>query len=106
MNVVLSSISGSLIGLVIAYIVHPPYPFFKFTIVHVGIGELNSYSRLSLFFILDALAEFRHCLSYTQKYAIKSHFYNVKGFNLRLYGLARWDYIIYYRYKQREFSVC
>ncbi|XP_044465306.1 protein PIN-LIKES 6-like [Mangifera indica] len=41
-NVVLSSISGSLIGLVIAYIVHPPYPFFKFTIVHVGIGNIGN----------------------------------------------------------------
>ncbi|KAJ0088820.1 hypothetical protein Patl1_31620 [Pistacia atlantica] len=48
-NVVLGSISGSLIGLAIAYIVRPPYPFFKFTIVQIGIGELNSYSRFSLF---------------------------------------------------------
>lgn len=39
-NVVLATISGSLIGLVVASIVRPPYPFFKFTIVHIGIGNL------------------------------------------------------------------
>ncbi|KAK0585332.1 hypothetical protein LWI29_026958 [Acer saccharum] len=42
MNVVLATISGSLIGLLIAYIVHPPYPFFKFTIVHIGIGNIGN----------------------------------------------------------------
>ncbi|XP_044473087.1 protein PIN-LIKES 6-like isoform X2 [Mangifera indica] len=41
-NVVLGSISGSLIGLVIAHIVRPPYPFFKFTIIHVGIGNIGN----------------------------------------------------------------
>lgn len=38
-NVVLSSIAGSLVGFVVATIVHPPYPFFKFTIVQIGIGK-------------------------------------------------------------------
>ncbi|CAL5428030.1 unnamed protein product [Camellia sinensis] len=37
-NVVLATISGSLIGLLVASIVHPPYPFFKFTIIQIGIG--------------------------------------------------------------------
>ncbi|KAE9447507.1 hypothetical protein C3L33_20593, partial [Rhododendron williamsianum] len=39
-NVLLATISGSLIGLAVASIVRPPYPFFKFTIVHIGIGNL------------------------------------------------------------------
>ncbi|KAJ7950149.1 Auxin efflux carrier family protein [Quillaja saponaria] len=42
MNVVLGSISGSLIGLAVAYVVHPPYPFFKFTIIHIGIGNIGN----------------------------------------------------------------
>lgn len=42
MNVVLGSISGSLIGLAVAYIIHPPYPYFKFTIVQVGIGNIGN----------------------------------------------------------------
>ncbi|KAI8007702.1 Protein PIN-LIKES 6 [Camellia lanceoleosa] len=37
-NVVLATISGSLIGLLVASIVRPPYPFFKFTIIQIGIG--------------------------------------------------------------------
>ncbi|KAK1264447.1 hypothetical protein QJS04_geneDACA016961 [Acorus gramineus] len=41
-NVVLGSISGSLIGLVVATIVRPPYPFFKFTIIHIGIGNIGN----------------------------------------------------------------
>lgn len=39
MNVVLSSIAGSIIGFIVASIVRPPYPFFKFTIIHIGIGN-------------------------------------------------------------------
>ena len=39
-NVVMGTISGSLIGLVVASIVRPPYPYFKFTIIHIGIGRL------------------------------------------------------------------
>lgn len=39
MNVVLSSIVGSIIGFIVASIVRPPYPFFKFTIIHIGIGN-------------------------------------------------------------------
>ncbi|KAG4937056.1 hypothetical protein JHK85_051975 [Glycine max] len=42
MNVVLSSIAGSLIGFVVATIVRPPYPFFKFTIVQIGIGNIGN----------------------------------------------------------------
>lgn len=38
-NVVLAAISGSIIGLIVASIVRPPYPFFKFTIVQIGIGK-------------------------------------------------------------------
>ncbi|XP_008463302.1 protein PIN-LIKES 6 isoform X1 [Cucumis melo] len=45
-NVVLASISGSLIGLIVALIValivRPPYPFFKFTIVQIGIGNIGN----------------------------------------------------------------
>ncbi|KAI9107972.1 hypothetical protein K1719_020845 [Acacia pycnantha] len=41
-NVVLGSISGSLIGLAVALIVRPPYPFFKFTIVQIGIGNIGN----------------------------------------------------------------
>ncbi|KAI8015998.1 Protein PIN-LIKES 6 [Camellia lanceoleosa] len=37
-NVVLATISGSLIGLLVVSIVRPPYPFFKFTIIQIGIG--------------------------------------------------------------------
>ncbi|KAL9236080.1 hypothetical protein vseg_010787 [Gypsophila vaccaria] len=41
-NVILATITGSLIGLVIATIVRPPYPFFKFTVVHIGIGNIGN----------------------------------------------------------------
>lgn len=52
MNVVLSSIAGSLIGFVVATIVRPPYPFFKFTIVQIGIGTLVMTHESTLFFFL------------------------------------------------------
>lgn len=43
-NIVLGSISGSLIGLAVATVARPPHPFFKFTIVQIGIGEkLHSF---------------------------------------------------------------
>ncbi|CAJ2671055.1 unnamed protein product [Trifolium pratense] len=42
MNVVLSSIVGSIIGFIVASIVRPPYPFFKFTIIHIGIGNIGN----------------------------------------------------------------
>ncbi|KAJ7961029.1 Auxin efflux carrier family protein [Quillaja saponaria] len=42
MNVILGSISGSLIGLAVAYVVRPPYPFFKFTIIQIGIGNIGN----------------------------------------------------------------
>lgn len=39
MNVVLGSMVGSIIGLIVASVVRPPYPFFKFTIIQIGIGK-------------------------------------------------------------------
>ncbi|XP_074311957.1 protein PIN-LIKES 6 [Silene latifolia] len=41
-NVVLTVISGSLIATLVAQIVKPPYPFYKFTIVHIGIGNIGN----------------------------------------------------------------
>ncbi|KAK9755370.1 hypothetical protein RND81_01G020200 [Saponaria officinalis] len=41
-NVMLATLSGSLIGLLVATIVRPPYPFFKFTIIHIGIGNIGN----------------------------------------------------------------
>ncbi|XP_020698986.1 protein PIN-LIKES 6 isoform X1 [Dendrobium catenatum] len=41
-NVIISSTSGSLIGFVVASIVRPPYPYFKFTIIHIGIGNIGN----------------------------------------------------------------
>ncbi|KAM5574566.1 protein PIN-LIKES 6 [Rosa sericea] len=41
-NVVLGSISGSIIGYITASIVRPPYPYFKFTIVQIGIGNIGN----------------------------------------------------------------
>lgn len=42
MNVVLGSISGSLIGFIVASIVRPPKNYFKFTIVQIGIGNIGN----------------------------------------------------------------
>lgn len=41
-NVVLGSISASVIGFIVASLVRPPYPFFKFTIVQIGIGNIGN----------------------------------------------------------------
>ncbi|KAF6164511.1 hypothetical protein GIB67_025337 [Kingdonia uniflora] len=41
-NAILATISGSLIGFLVASIIRPPYPFFKFTIVHIGIGNIGN----------------------------------------------------------------
>lgn len=41
-NVVLGAISGSFIGFLVASVVRPPYPFFKFTIVQIGIGNIGN----------------------------------------------------------------
>ncbi|KAJ3669104.1 hypothetical protein LUZ60_011054 [Juncus effusus] len=41
-NVVMGTISGSLIGLIVAWIIRPPYPYFKFTIIHIGIGNIGN----------------------------------------------------------------
>ncbi|KAI9071837.1 hypothetical protein K1719_046211 [Acacia pycnantha] len=50
-NMFLGSISGSLIGVAVALIVRPPYPFFKFTIVQIGIGNIGNVPLV----LLDAL---------------------------------------------------
>lgn len=42
MNIVLGSISGSLIGFVVALIIQPPKDYFKFTIVQIGIGNIGN----------------------------------------------------------------
>lgn len=41
-NIIMGTLSGSLIGLAVAYIVRPPYPYFKFTIIHIGIGNIGN----------------------------------------------------------------
>lgn len=41
-NVVLMSVSGSLIGLIVATIIQPPSQYFKFTIIHIGIGNIGN----------------------------------------------------------------
>ncbi|KAK3021196.1 hypothetical protein RJ639_046615 [Escallonia herrerae] len=41
-NVLMATLTGSLIGFVVACIVRPPYPFFKFTIIHIGIGNIGN----------------------------------------------------------------
>ncbi|CAA6656970.1 unnamed protein product [Spirodela intermedia] len=41
-NVILATISGSVIGFIVASIIRPPYPYFKFTIVHIGIGNIGN----------------------------------------------------------------
>ncbi|CAM8913769.1 unnamed protein product [Rhodiola kirilowii] len=41
-NVILGSISGSVIGFIVASVARPPYPFFKFTIVQIGIGNIGN----------------------------------------------------------------
>uniref|UniRef100_A0A6V7QRR0 Protein PIN-LIKES 6 n=1 Tax=Ananas comosus var. bracteatus TaxID=296719 RepID=A0A6V7QRR0_ANACO len=41
-NVIMATISGSLIGLIVASIIRPPYPYFKFTIIHIGIGNTGN----------------------------------------------------------------
>uniref|UniRef100_M1CND7 Auxin:hydrogen symporter n=1 Tax=Solanum tuberosum TaxID=4113 RepID=M1CND7_SOLTU len=40
-NIVLATIFGSIIGLIVATIVRPPYPYFKFTIIQIGIGKCS-----------------------------------------------------------------
>lgn len=41
-NIVLASISGSLIGFIVALLVRPPKDYFKFTIVQIGIGNIGN----------------------------------------------------------------
>lgn len=42
MNIVLSSVAGSLIGFIVALLVKPPKDYFKFTIVQIGIGNIGN----------------------------------------------------------------
>ncbi|KAI5003388.1 hypothetical protein ZWY2020_030548 [Hordeum vulgare] len=41
-NIVVGAVSGSLIGFVVASIIRPPYPYFKFTVIHIGIGNIGN----------------------------------------------------------------
>ncbi|KAE8694983.1 hypothetical protein F3Y22_tig00110761pilonHSYRG00078 [Hibiscus syriacus] len=41
-NVILSALVGSLIGLVVVTLVKPPYPYFKFSIVQIAIGNIGN----------------------------------------------------------------
>ncbi|XVE84293.1 hypothetical protein DITRI_Ditri17bG0001300 [Diplodiscus trichospermus] len=41
-NVVLAAISGSLIGFVVVTLVKPPYPYFKFSIIQIAIGNIGN----------------------------------------------------------------
>ncbi|XVF29757.1 hypothetical protein REPUB_Repub15cG0149700 [Reevesia pubescens] len=41
-NVVLGAISGSLIGFVVVTLVKPPYPYFKFSIIPIAIGNIGN----------------------------------------------------------------
>ncbi|KAF6165342.1 hypothetical protein GIB67_018786 [Kingdonia uniflora] len=41
-NAILATISGSLIGFLVASIIRPPYSFFKFTIAHIRIGNIGN----------------------------------------------------------------
>ncbi|KAG1365603.1 protein PIN-LIKES 6 [Cocos nucifera] len=41
-NIIMATISGSLIGFLVACVVRPPYPYFKFTIIHIGIGNIGN----------------------------------------------------------------
>lgn len=41
-NVVIATITGSIIGLTVATIIRPPYPYFKFTIIQIGIGNIGN----------------------------------------------------------------
>lgn len=56
--------SGSLIGFVVASIIRPPYPYFKFTVIHIGIGTwfslLNkvAFSFIILLFYIDPIPYF------------------------------------------------
>ncbi|KAG8481424.1 hypothetical protein CXB51_026249 [Gossypium anomalum] len=41
-NVVLGSLVGSLIGFIVVTLVKPPYPYFKFSIIQIGIGNIGN----------------------------------------------------------------
>ncbi|XP_044361639.1 protein PIN-LIKES 6 [Triticum aestivum] len=45
LNIVVGTVSGSLVGLLVALIVQPPHPYFKFTVVHIAIGKPYSASN-------------------------------------------------------------
>ncbi|KAE8734031.1 putative cytochrome P450 [Hibiscus syriacus] len=41
-NVVLGAISGSIIGYVVVTLVKPPYPYFKFSVIQIAIGNIGN----------------------------------------------------------------
>jgi hypothetical protein len=62
----LSSIVGSIIGFIVATIVRPPYPFFKFTIIHIGIGNTIKLDFL-LFHSLTWLPSINHWMQHDMR---------------------------------------
>ncbi|KAK4345493.1 hypothetical protein RND71_035669 [Anisodus tanguticus] len=41
-NIVIATILGSIIGFIVATIIRPPYPYFKFTVIQIGIGNIGN----------------------------------------------------------------
>ncbi|KAK8485397.1 hypothetical protein V6N11_037094 [Hibiscus sabdariffa] len=41
-NVVLGAISGSIIGYIVVTLVKPPYPYFKFSVIQIAIGNIGN----------------------------------------------------------------
>ncbi|KAL4308874.1 hypothetical protein GQ457_01G036050 [Hibiscus cannabinus] len=41
-NVILGAISGSIIGYVVVILVKPPYPYFKFSVIQIAIGNIGN----------------------------------------------------------------
>ncbi|GMJ01603.1 PIN-LIKES 6 [Hibiscus trionum] len=41
-NVILGAISGSIIGYVVVFLVKPPYPYFKFSVIQIAIGNIGN----------------------------------------------------------------
>jgi hypothetical protein len=54
-NIVVGAVSGSLIGFVVASIIRPPYPYFKFTIIHIGIGTAFLFHDFFSFLIVISI---------------------------------------------------
>ncbi|XP_020594113.1 protein PIN-LIKES 6-like [Phalaenopsis equestris] len=49
-NIIMGTISGSLIGLIVASVIRPPYPYFKFTIILIGTGNIQNAKEQFIFF--------------------------------------------------------